>query len=654
LLIQLSGAPTDLFPETFQELKGNQKMTSRIVKKPFDGHMYDIMDGCDRWEIPIHVHGLVALVDVMPRMVPVGMKSDCAIVQAARVSTGQGLKTPKEDRGLIRYMSRHRHCYDAETEVLTDNGFVGWPQVRPDMLLGIWDPDVGTLCYERPYEITCQDYSGPMYRVDHLGVDLMVTPEHKMWVSTKKWCNSVQSMVWSQYSLIPVSKLGDRSMIRYSKLAPFISDSWTGAGFPVHTDSQALLELIGCFVGDGCAKGGRANGIEFHFKKERKIEFLHDVTSRVGWSIREFGSYGGRRKFVVYADGIGHSFFNQFYAGDEKRLPAWCLKLDHDDAESVLYGLRQSDGTVKRNTWEYSTKYPVLADQVQLLALHAGLATHISGPSAGMYRVMMLSRMSEPVINQSAVHTSTCDYTGKVYCAHTRTGIMVVRRNGKIVLSGNTTPTEMVRFKFHCRMPIFIARQWIRHRTGSFNEFSARYSVLPDRFYRPARHDLLEQSKTNRQGGTDPVVNDMSADEFYQYLDRAEAMYHDYEKALNSGVAREQARIGLPLSTYTEWFWCVDCHNLFHFLSLRMDPHAQLEIREYANAIFELIEPIVPVAAQAFLDYHFNAVRLSRLEIDAIRTGLPLESDNKREKAEFVAKLKKLGMGGSEVDKPEV
>lgn len=207
----------------------------------------------------------------------------------------------------------------------------------------------------------------------------------------------------------------------------------------------------------------------------------------------------------------------------------------------------------------------------------------------------------------------------------------------------HSTPFEMVEFKFHHVMPIFVARQWIRHRTANVNEYSARYSVVKDRFYRPSLESLRQQSTTNRQGGTDQV-DSLTAEEFYKYLEATEAHYADYQKMLDNGVARELARIGLPLSIYTEWYWKIDLHNLLHFLSLRMDPHAQREIRDYANAMFTLIQPIVPIACEAFLDYTHHSTRLSRLEVDALRTGRPLASDNKREVAEWEAKRRLLGL----------
>jgi len=207
----------------------------------------------------------------------------------------------------------------------------------------------------------------------------------------------------------------------------------------------------------------------------------------------------------------------------------------------------------------------------------------------------------------------------------------------------HTTPFEMVEFKFHQVMPIFIARQWIRHRTANVNEYSARYSVVKDRFYHPTMENVRQQSTANRQGGEVPADAN-TAQEFLAHLDQVEAQYKQYEQFIEKGVAREIARIALPASVYTEWYWKIDLHNLFHFLSLRMDSHAQLEIRDYANAMFALIQPIVPVAAEAFLDYQFESMHLTRLEIEAIRSGEALKTENKRETAEWETKKGKLGL----------
>jgi thymidylate synthase (FAD) len=207
----------------------------------------------------------------------------------------------------------------------------------------------------------------------------------------------------------------------------------------------------------------------------------------------------------------------------------------------------------------------------------------------------------------------------------------------------HSTPFEMVEFKFHHVMPIFVARQWIRHRTANVNEYSARYSVVKDRFYKPTLDNVRQQSASNRQGGEEPI-DGATAQEFLNYLDQSEQQYEQYEALMAKGVSRELARVALPVSVYTEWYWKCDLHNTLRFLSLRMDPHAQQEIRDYATAMYDLIKPIVPIAAEAFVDYDFEGMHLTRLEIEAMKSGGKLATENKRELAEWEAKKTKLGL----------
>lgn len=218
----------------------------------------------------------------------------------------------------------------------------------------------------------------------------------------------------------------------------------------------------------------------------------------------------------------------------------------------------------------------------------------------------------------------------------------------------HTTPFEMVEFKFHVCMPIFIARQWIRHRTANVNEYSGRYSIIPDRFYTPTLDAVRKQSASNRQGGETTFSADTPDDvstaaEFLDFLKAVENQYSKYIDLTNKGVSREMARIGLPVNMYTQWYWKIDLHNLLHFMGLRLDSHAQLEIREYAAAMYKLVEPIVPITMQAWRDYHFEAMHLTRLEVEALqqlRSGGngSLNSSNKREQAEWDAKRARLGL----------
>jgi len=217
----------------------------------------------------------------------------------------------------------------------------------------------------------------------------------------------------------------------------------------------------------------------------------------------------------------------------------------------------------------------------------------------------------------------------------------------------HTTPFEMVEFKFHMAMPIFVARQWIRHRTANVNEYSGRYSIIPDQFYTPSLDSVRKQSTTNRQGGSERFGGDaaevQTAQDFLDYLAKAESLYADYEGLLERGVSRELARVGLPANIYTQWYWKCDLHNILHFLQLRLDAHAQEEIRLYAEAMIALIEPIVPVTVEAFRDYRLEALHLTRLEVEALKRRLEggeptLDTKNSREREEWEQKRKHLGL----------
>ncbi len=214
----------------------------------------------------------------------------------------------------------------------------------------------------------------------------------------------------------------------------------------------------------------------------------------------------------------------------------------------------------------------------------------------------------------------------------------------------HTTPFEMVEFKFHCRMPIFVARQWIRHRTANVNEVSARYSEMPDWFYEPAAELCTTQSAQNRQGGTGEQVEDASA-VAATFVETQQQAYGQYESYLEKNMRRELARINLPVSLYTEWYWKIDLHNLFHFLHLRLDSHAQYEIRVFGEAMAGLVKERVPLAWKAFEDYRLNGMHLTRLDIEALKgilanRSVPLEEaiPNSRERREFKEKLARLGV----------
>ena len=187
----------------------------------------------------------------------------------------------------------------------------------------------------------------------------------------------------------------------------------------------------------------------------------------------------------------------------------------------------------------------------------------------------------------------------------------------------HSTPFEMCEIKFHVKLPIFVARQWIRHRTANVNEYSARYSILDKEFYLPKPEHLAAQSTENNQGRGSVLTGDEAQRVFDLLKSDSETVYDHYEEMLNEGpngekldasrdgLARELARMNLTLNYYTQWYWKTDLHNLLHFLSLRCDPHSQYEIRVYADAMIDTLKRWVPIAAEAFSDYRLGGMALS-------------------------------------------
>ncbi|MDJ0387426.1 FAD-dependent thymidylate synthase [Roseomonas sp. E05] len=222
----------------------------------------------------------------------------------------------------------------------------------------------------------------------------------------------------------------------------------------------------------------------------------------------------------------------------------------------------------------------------------------------------------------------------------------------------HSTPFEMCEIKYHVKLPIFVARQWIRHRTANVNEYSARYSIMDREFYLPAPEHLAAQSASNRQGRGE-VLQGAEAAHVLQLL-REDSLrnYDHYQEMLNAdeegkvldpsrqGLARELARMNLTLNAYTQWYWKTDLHNLLHFLSLRADAHAQYEIRAYAEVMMASLEAWVPAVAEAFRDYRLGAVTLSAQMLDVVKRLLageavaqPASGLSKREWRELMDQL---------------
>lgn len=217
----------------------------------------------------------------------------------------------------------------------------------------------------------------------------------------------------------------------------------------------------------------------------------------------------------------------------------------------------------------------------------------------------------------------------------------------------HTSPFEMVEFKFHIKLPIFVARQWVRHRTANLNEYSGRYSEMRDEFYIPVPDQIRPQNKSNKQGReSQPIPPEIARKVTIEYEKTQTRLYEEYRSFLDKDIARELARINLPLSMYTEWYWKIDLHNLFHFLRLRLDEHAQYEIRVYAAIMADIVKYFVPLAYEAFEDYNLGSVSFSKHELKVLKNMLIIQKPGDElfsdagisigEKREFIEKIEKI------------
>ena len=248
--------------------------------------------------------------------------------------------------------------------------------------------------------------------------------------------------------------------------------------------------------------------------------------------------------------------------------------------------------------------------------------------------VRLVDTMPQANLDDAIVQAARVSYAGGTTATRSSRGLIRYLMRHK-----HNTPFEMVEFKFHIKMPIFIARQHMRHRTASINELSARYSVVPDEYFKPPFY--REQSSDNKQDSKGKVELDEQLSEQPNEICRGAFLV--YNNLLEYGCCRELSRSHLPQSTYTEFYWKINLHNLLHYLQLRMEAGAQKEIRDYANAIYDLVKDKVPIVMDAFTDFRVNAITLTGPEIEAIKNKTYiLDSPGENRELELKIELLKL------------
>jgi thymidylate synthase (FAD) len=556
--------------------------------------------------IPVLDYGFVRLDNAMA--------DDLSVVNGARVSFARHQDAMEEaDEGLIRFLMRERHgCYDDATDVLTADGWKAWPDVTGEELFATRSRE-GRLEYQLALRLVRKEYRGHMISFGGASLDLLVTPDHRVLASPQ---TTRPERAAPQFRLLPAHSVLWRPH-RHTATADWrvrrnSSLTFDGDRFP----AVPVLRLVGLFIGDGHL--ATSNHAVFHLRKDREIRFLREAVRSAGLELREWGSKG--ESFAVPVGSELRQLLADCYLAGEKRIPPRLLRLDASSLAALYAGLLNSDGTIQqRKAGEdrevYSTTSRRLADDVQELALKLGRSAsvrpHQAAPGDGHYgakprwRVAIYSgRNCRPALcrtrEQAESHMGVERYDGAIHCVEVPNNTLYVRRNGYPVWCGNT-PFEHNAFRFHVRCPIFVAREWFRHRVGSFNEFSLRYAKATDDFYVPEPEDVRSQVGKPGAYSFEPVSDQLAETTREQLRAVYETAYLAYEQLVELGVARELARSVLPVGAYTEFYWTVNARSLMNFLSLRNSETAQREIRRYAEACERFLEEKMPVTYAAFV-----------------------------------------------------
>jgi thymidylate synthase (FAD) len=553
--------------------------------------------------IPVLDHGFVRLDD--------SMADDLSVVNAARVSFARRKEAMDEsDEGLIRFLLRERHgCYDDATEVLTDEGWKPWPVVTGEERFATRSI-AGRLEYQPALRLVRKEYRGHMIGFKGMSVDLLVTPDHRVLAASTTTLSGRKA---------PVFRLRPAHSVLWKSHRHIATATWSGPKVErlryddIPIAASPLLRLVGFFIGDGSLSPG-AHHIAFNLRKNREIAFLRETTAAAGLELRTWG-----RHLCVP---LGHelrALFAECYESREKVIPKRLLELDASLLRELWCGLRESDGSIVPRAYSnretYHTTSRRLADQVQELALRIGRSAsvrpHRFRPGDGhlgtkpRWRVTMYSgRNSRPGLcrtrEQATEQMGVENYDGLIHCVEVPNSTLYVRRNGYATWCGNT-PFEHNSFRFHVRAPIFVAREWFRHRVGSFNEFSMRYARATDDFYVPEPEDVRTQVGKPGAYSFEPVEPELAEATREELRAVYDAAYATYERLVERGVARELARLVMPVGAYTEFYWTVNARSLMNFVSLRAAETAQREIRRYAEACERFLEAKMPVTHGAFV-----------------------------------------------------
>lgn len=544
--------------------------------------------------------GYVVLQDVMG--------NDLTVVNAARCSYDRKSEEMTEkDEGLIRFLAREGHCYDKETEVLTLEGFKRWDEIDETDKLGSVDPSsMEFIGFEKPSNFYKYNVSDTLLHYKTRDVDLKVTSGHTLYCSitdtVDKRSNPVFELRDADEELSYGGVVSDKAM-RMSRVS---FNKKTG-----NSEGNSIYKLYGFFIGDG--HSGTANRLSFHLKKQRKINYLRSLCKELGYELRELK----HNNYSIVEHKIGETFQNMFYNEDKhKTIPTEFFDITLNQYKSLKDGLLNSDGHLKRGvSFVYDTNSRELADRLQALGSINGDALSFSFYPSGLIRITSSTKKCQPRINDNKNNkVEKVKYEGEVYCATVSTGLLIVRRNSKVVLSGNSSPFRHTFLQFEIKAPLMVTRQHFKYLTGSsfqeatgdnmtaWNEESRRYVRDEPSFYIPGADEWRSAPANSKQGSGDAVDFEYGCALTGDLQRVVDLGIEAYENAIKGGVAPEQARLFLPAyGMYVRYYWSASLQSVAHFVKQRQASDSQFEIQEYAHAIRKLAEKEFPVSMRELL-----------------------------------------------------
>ena len=494
--------------------------------------------------------------------------SDLMVVNVAKVSYNKESEEVghKEER-LLKFLAEHKHtCYDDNTEVFTDKGWKLFSQLdRSDKIAAV--NNRGAFRFEVPSNYYSSDYDGDLIYIESNHIDLAITQNHNLWVS-KRYKNR-----FGDFEMVKAIDFLDKQY-RFQTTANFLNDTEEG------TFDEGVL--YGFFLGDGFRAS--ANTVCFRLKKERKINLLTKTLNNLGisYSLKKDNDVSVIRFINNDPDFNGHS-------GD-KEITENKFKKSLKYLSGLFFGLMNSDGSLKRKTSAYSTNSEKLKNDLIRLGTLLGKNIRENKKAGDSYRLMELNRSLFPRINEGKKHNKIKKYIGKIHCVEVSTGLLLVRRNGRQAVCGNS-PFRHPQLQFRVECPIFVERQLFTHQIGwARNSISGRYVDFSDTYWIPER--FRYQSKDSKQGSAGELSdedNQYFIDKFNNIVAQSQALYKEMSEF---GIAKELCRVHLPLALETKFIWTGSFHAFTHLCSLRLKPDAQKETRDCVGEMLQAVKNI--------------------------------------------------------------